>query len=174
MWECSAQFAQHGPGIGARRVGQQHLAARQPGEQARKAAFGAQQFGDVEVVGLPQEVMRIDAMVAHQAEQGRAIAAPVERAQAVRLVARHLELAFDIVGHAPVDRAEDRVRCVVQRVVEVEEPDGSAAGSGSASGTGRRRGRTGRADRRREPPQAQMRPLARPHSGATSQTTPGQ
>ena len=36
---------------------------------------------------------------------------------------RHAEFAHDVVGHRDVDAAEGRVRRVVQRVVEVEQPD---------------------------------------------------
>ena len=94
----------------------------EPREQAAQAALGAQQSGDTEVVGLAQKVSGIDAVVAHEAEQGRAIAAPVQRAQPVRFGAFDAQRPFDVVGHAPVDRIEDRVRRVVQRVVEVEQP----------------------------------------------------
>ena len=62
------------------------------------------------------------AVVAHEAEQGRAIAAPVQQAQAIRFGAFNAQRPFDIVGHAPVDRIEDRERRVVQRIVEVEQP----------------------------------------------------
>jgi hypothetical protein len=37
-------------------------------------------------------------------------------------------MLLDEVGHASIDRMNDRVRRIVQRVVEVEEPDQSAVG----------------------------------------------
>jgi len=90
----------------ARSVGQQHLAAGQPREQPPEAALGAQQLGDLEVVRLAQEVVRVDAVVTHQAEHRRAVAQPVLAADPVGLGAVDRQVPLDVRRHPRVDRAE--------------------------------------------------------------------
>ena len=64
------------------------------------------------------------AVVANQAEQRRTVAQPIALAQPPRLVGVDVEVGGDIVGHRDVQLAERGVARIVQRVVEIEEPDG--------------------------------------------------
>ena len=88
-------------------------AAAQPGLEAGHA------------MRLFQEVGGADAVVAHQAEQGGAVAQPVALAQRVGLLGRDAEMADDVVADRQVHLAERRAGGVVQRVVEIEQPDRS-------------------------------------------------
>ena len=132
-----AEVAQHLRRIRGRRVGQQDLAAGQAAQQARQAALAADQLVQgVDVVGLAQEVGGVDLVVADHAEQRGAIALPVAEPRRVHgfLAGRRdavAEHARDVGVHVGADRREDRVGGVVQRVVEVEQPDG-----GGRLGTG--------------------------------------
>ena len=72
---------------------------------------------------LVQEVRGADAVVADQPEQRRAVAQPVLLAQAVRLLVADADMLDHVVADRDVHLAERRVARVVQRVVEVEQPD---------------------------------------------------
>ena len=71
-------------------------------------------------MGFGEEVRRAHAVVAHQAEQRRAVAEPVLLAKPLRLFAGDADEVGDIVADRDVHFAERRVARVVQRVVEVE------------------------------------------------------
>ena len=72
---------------------------------------------------LLEEMGRADGVVAHQAEQRRAVAQPVAPAQDPGGVGCQAEMRADVVAHRDVQLAERGVARVVQRVVEIEEPD---------------------------------------------------
>ena len=67
--------------------------------------------------------MRIGAVVQHHARQRRAIALPVVDAQPVRLIVGHLQRLGQIGRHVAIDVRKDVRRSVMQRVVEIEQPD---------------------------------------------------
>lgn len=67
-----------------------------------------------------QEVGGIDWMMAHQAEQGGAVSLRITGAQPVGFVHIHAQPVDDVLRHPAIDRGENRVRRVVQRVVEIE------------------------------------------------------
>jgi hypothetical protein len=83
-----------------------------------------------------------------QTEQRCAVALRVAGAQTVGFVDIDAQRVDDVLRHALIDRREDRVRGVMQRVVEIEQPDRTAAcdvratasGSGGAHDGGRRSG----------------------------------
>ena len=117
------QAPEHLSRIRARRVRQKHLAPPQAGQHARQAPFDPHQFFDGEVVRFTQETVRIDAMMAHQSEHRGAIAPPIVESELIGLCFGEVQMAPDEIDHPGVDRGEDRVRRLVQRVVQVEEPD---------------------------------------------------
>ncbi len=116
-----AQRAQHAQRIRARRIGEHDLAACQARDGREVVVLPADaRLQPRQPVRVVQEVRRLHAVVAHQAEQRGAIASPVLPAQRIGLVAREPELALHELGHRRVDaRHRGRTR-VVQRVVEVE------------------------------------------------------
>ena len=124
-----AQLAQHRPRVVARRVGEQNFATGQAAQQPSQAPLEfhhlAQRRGRPQVVGLAQKVGGIDLVVAHHAQQGGAIPAPVADARGVdlRLGGRAVDVgehARDIHIHVGADDGKNRMRGVMQGVVEVE------------------------------------------------------
>ncbi len=77
-----------------------------------------------QAVRLGEEVRGAHAVVAHQAEQRGAVAQPVAFAEPRRLAGVDVEMRGHVVGHRDVQLAERGVACIMQRVVEVQEPDG--------------------------------------------------
>ena len=110
--------------VRGRSVGQQDLAPGQRAQQLGQAAFGAYHGAQVvEAVGLGKEIVGIDAVMAHHAEDGGAVAAPVVDADPAGGGLVGAEHARHVGRHQTVDLREDRVRSVVEGVVEVEQPD---------------------------------------------------
>ncbi len=129
--------------IVARRIGQQDLPARQPRQQPLYAALGADHPRQVvEPVRIAQEVIGTHAVMADHAQQRRAIALPVGDTHGVDgfgmgrkgLVGQHPR---DQRVHVGVNGREDRVRRVVQRIVEIEQPDEAAGRAGRSDVTQR-------------------------------------
>ncbi|ABA49821.1 hypothetical protein BURPS1710b_0379 [Burkholderia pseudomallei 1710b] len=135
------QLAQHRARIGFGGVRQHDLAAGQRSDEPREPALGAHHRRQVgERVDDLQEIVRIDRVMAREAEERRAVAARVVGAQMIGVRALDFQRIDDVLRHRPVDRREDRMRRVVQRVVEIEEPDGAArlrAGAPPARSLGR-------------------------------------
>jgi hypothetical protein len=120
---CDAEHAEHALGVGQRRVGQDELASWQPAQRIEIVGVPMHPpFQARQQVGVVQEVRRVHRMVPYQAEQCRAVAKPVAVAQFVGITARQREFAHHVRRHAVVDAGKGRVRGVVQRVVEVEQP----------------------------------------------------
>ena len=76
---------------------------------------------------LLEKVAGLDRVVPHHAEQGRAVATPVVLAQRGRGVLVEADVLDDVAGHRRADRRERGMARVVQRVVEVEQPDAPGA-----------------------------------------------
>ncbi len=76
-----------------------------------------------EAVRLVQEVRRADVVVAHQAQHRRAVAAPVPVPQVVGLRGADAQRVDHVAPHGVVHLREHPRAGVVQRVVEVEQPD---------------------------------------------------
>ena len=118
------QRRQHPQCVGTRRIGQHDLAPAQPGQRGAIVCAGAQpRFQPRQAVGLFEEVVGLDAVVAHQAEQRRAVVVPVVLAQGRRALRIHPEVAHHVRVHRRIEVPERRVAGVVQRVVQVEQPD---------------------------------------------------
>ena len=123
---ADAKRGDHAGGIGSRRVGDHHLAPGQPPQQMHQSHIAPNQLVQIrERMGLAQEVMHIDRVVADHAKQGRAIASPVGAAQETRLRLIQAGGLHHIVGHRPIDARHDVGQRVMQGVVEVEQPDRS-------------------------------------------------
>src|SRR4030095_1851043 len=73
----------HYAGVMSRRVGQKQFAAGKPCKKLREASFRTHQRADVEVMRCTQEMVRIDAVMTHQAEQRGAIPLPIGVTQTV-------------------------------------------------------------------------------------------
>ncbi len=131
---AKVERSEHAQGIGSRRVGQDELAPGQLGQRRAVMRAGAQALLEAgQPVRLMQEVPRVDAVMAYQAEQGGAIVIPVVLAKLGGAVGREPELGDHVVGHRLVCLAEGGVAGVVQGVVEVEQPN-TARVSGFHSG----------------------------------------
>src|SRR3989338_5312048 len=118
-----AQQLQHRLRIMLRRIGKYYLSARQCLQhmaQARLAQHHPLKLR--ELVGVPQKMIRVGAMMAHQTAQRRAIALPVMHAQCVRLRLVQFQMLLQIGRHAAVDMRKDVRRRVMQRVVQIKNP----------------------------------------------------
>ena len=67
--------------------------------------------------------MGMHAMMAHQAFERGAVDMPVMLAQQARCLFFQLEFAHDVARHFDMQMREDFRICIMQRVVEVENPD---------------------------------------------------
>jgi hypothetical protein len=67
-------------------------------------------------------MLRVGAVVAHQAAQRGAVAQPEVAAHYVRAVLVHAEMLPQVGVDLPVHRRKDVHPRIVQRVVEVEDP----------------------------------------------------
>ncbi|MNT08088.1 hypothetical protein D3C72_1428170 [compost metagenome] len=124
-----ARYLQHRPRVVLRRIGDQDLAPRQAPQVRGQPAPHPHHVGQRrEFMRGTQEVSRVHAMVPDHAEQRGAVALPVVHAHAAGGGLVAAEHARHVVGHQPVDGREDRVRGVVQGVVEIEQPDRIARG----------------------------------------------
>ena len=74
-------------------------------------------------MGLGEEIIGVNAMVADHAENGGTVAAPVVHAHLAGGGVIRAEHARHVGRHQPVDLRKDRVRGVVEGVIEVEQPD---------------------------------------------------
>lgn len=102
-------------------VGEYDLAAGQPPERCLHRSFEYQHaLQVVEAVGFKEEMGRIGAVVAHQAEKCGAVARPVVLAQPVGFVLIDAEVALDVLPHGAVDVREDVGVGVVEGIVQVE------------------------------------------------------
>jgi hypothetical protein len=70
-----------------------------------------------ELVGMPEEVLRRHAVMAHQAGEGGAVAVPVVLAQAVGFVSIDTHVPRYVVRHGLVDVRKDVGAGVMQRIV---------------------------------------------------------
>ena len=71
---------------------------------------------------MPQKMLRVGAVMAHQAAQRRAIALPVMHAQLIRRRLVQLQMLLQIRGHAAIDVRKDVRRRVMQRVIQIKNP----------------------------------------------------
>ena len=62
-------------------------------------------------------------MMPHQAFKRGAIHTPIMLTQAVCGVFVHCQFVHDVLRHGAIHHREDMGRCVVERVVEIENPD---------------------------------------------------
>ena len=77
-------------------------------------------------VGGTKDTARIQeahAVVMHQAQQRGAVLEPVAAPQRVGFVLGQAQVVLDVQAHRDMQLGHRRVRGVVQRVVEVEQPD---------------------------------------------------
>lgn len=115
---------QHRVRIVLRSVGEDHPGsgqATQRRSQRRLRAHMAAKFAHR--VGVAQESVRIDAMVGDHAEQGCAVAPPVGNPQRAGLLFVKRKVLRHPLRHGTVDRRHDVGACIVQGVVEIEQPD---------------------------------------------------
>ena len=97
-----AQRLQHALGIGARRIGQQQLAPPQTRQRRAVVYMAAHlRFQAWQTVGLAQEVRHVHAVVADQAGERGAIAAPVAVAQRSGGVFIQAQLGLDGCSSRP-------------------------------------------------------------------------
>src|ERR1035437_7331238 len=71
---------------------------------------------------MPQKMLRVRAVMTHQAAQGRAIALPVMHAQLIRLHFIQLQMLLQIRRHAAIDVRKDVRRSIMQRVIQIKDP----------------------------------------------------
>jgi len=74
------------------------------------------------LVGVPEKMIRVGAVMPHQPLQGRAVAQPVALAQRVRPGLVEVEIVLQRLRHGPVHVRENVRAGIVQGVVEVEHP----------------------------------------------------
>ena len=96
---------------------------RRPSDGAVVGARAEPRLEARHAVRLFQEVRRAHAVMTDEAEQRRAVAQPVHLAQALRFVSADADEVGDVVADGDVHLAERGMARVVQRVVEVEQPD---------------------------------------------------
>jgi len=119
-----AERLQYGIGIARRRVRKYDLAARQAPQH--RAQFAAADHQPVEVgkpMRLFKKMIRIDAMMAHKADQRRTVTLPVTDTQQVGVLLAHVEQRGNVGGHRAVDLRKDVHARIVQGVIEIEDPD---------------------------------------------------
>ena len=124
-----AEMPQHVTRITTRRIRQQNLAPRKFVQQARQSAFGANhRLQIIEAMRLPQKIVRPHLMMIYHTEQRRTVTLPVRDTFGIHRIGIVLQAAFaqylrDVGIHVQVDRRKNRVRRIVQGVVEIEQPD---------------------------------------------------
>ena len=149
--EEQAARADHLLRIGGGAVGVDDPAAGQGGNARGEVRVGAED-GEVDLVHLGQVGAGVDAVVAHQPGQRRAVVPPIERAQAVGLPPVDGEGAHHPVGHPEFDLVKKPGCGRIERVVEVEDPGadmGKAIGQVAGKGECRHGGRLDRRRHRR-------------------------
>ncbi|MCU0897302.1 MAG: hypothetical protein MUC55_07345 [Burkholderiales bacterium] len=132
-----AQPDQSDDGLGVVRgsVGKQDLSPRKMPDRGERGAVRDHHPPEFrKLVRLPEEVVRVGAVMAHQAEQRRPVLPPVAHAQLVRGGLVEREVFAQVSRHAAVEMREDVRRRVVQRVVEIENPGERAHGPFAGSG----------------------------------------
>ncbi len=72
-------------------------------------------------MGIRQEVMGVCLMMAHHAQQSRAVTQPVQGAQFAGLLRIELEVCLQITGHLPVNLGQNVGGSVVKRVVQIQQ-----------------------------------------------------
>lgn len=118
------QCVQHAPGIRPRCIGQDVASARQAPERRPVVRAGLEsRFQAGQAVSDVQEIGRLHAVVADQAEQRGAVAVPVVLAQGRCVDGRKPEVTDDVVRHRLIGGTEGRGAGVVKGVVQIEQPD---------------------------------------------------
>jgi hypothetical protein len=112
---------QNAASVGRIAVGEDELAARQPGESGRQARVGRDPI-ERDRMDVLQEIVRVDVALLHQAGQRRPMLMEMSLLDAFRfgLVAIHQPL--DIGAHALVDQREQAGRGRIEAIVEIEDP----------------------------------------------------
>ena len=72
---------------------------------------------------MPQKMIRVGAVMAHQSAQGRAVALPVMHAQGICCGLVQLQVLLQVRRHAAVDVRKDMRRRIMQRVVQIKNPN---------------------------------------------------
>ena len=126
-----AEPAEHAPGVPLVGIGEDELAARQPVERRDQRRICGQP-GEVDVVHEVEEFARVDAVVAHQPGERRAVREEMPSAPAAPPPDRS-EQALDILAHAQVDQREQVAGRRIEAVVEVEDPAFDMGQSGAAT-----------------------------------------
>ena len=107
-----------------RRVGKYQLASGQSlqgSTQSRLPDNLRRQI--VDIMRGAQKMLRVDGMVAHQADQGGAITLPVMAPQFTGGSGIEAEMRLQIGRHCAVDMRKDMRAGVVQGVIEIKHPD---------------------------------------------------
>src|SRR3569623_649102 len=124
------RFDRHLPGeMAVQRSGQQDLAARQALEKPPQAAFGADHRGQIaKLMRFVQKFFRPHLMMLYHAQQRRAVAPPVAEPRGVHRLgigrrAVHAQHHGNVGIHIDIDGRKNRVRRVMQGIVEIEQPD---------------------------------------------------
>ncbi len=72
-----------------------------------------------------QEVRCVDRMMAHQAEQRSAVSLRITGTQAIGFIFIDTERIDNVLRHRAIDLGKNRVRRMMQGVVEIEQPNGA-------------------------------------------------
>ena len=124
-----AQGVKHPQRIGARGIGQDVLATRQPAQRGSVVRAGAKaRFQTRQPVGRLQKMRRPHAMVLDQPQHRGTVVLPVVLPQRAGRLVRHAEVIDDVLRHRHIGGRERRRARVVQGVVEIEQPDPIATG----------------------------------------------
>jgi len=116
-----AEPIEHPPGIILAGIGEDELAPRQPIDRRDQGRIGGDP-GKIDVVDIIEEFVRIDAMIGHEAGEGRAMLVEETLLHPVRLGRVDAEQLLDIGAHAPVDQLEQVAAVRIEAVVEIEDP----------------------------------------------------
>ena len=118
-----AQRAQHTTGIGARRIGEDELAAGQGTDGIEQLGMRGDRAVVDGVHGV-EEMVGVDLMPVHEPVQRGAVGLVVALLQRPRLIEGQLRDLDDILGDQPVDLREEIAFPRIEGVVEVEDPLG--------------------------------------------------
>src|SRR5487761_2001295 len=94
--------------------------AAQYAAQMRRTYHHFSQLG--KLVGMPQKMIWIGAVMTHQSAQGRTVFTPVMLTQRIRLRLAQLQVFLQIGSHTFVDVRKDVRTCVVQGIVQIKNP----------------------------------------------------
>ena len=113
--------AQHRVGMRARAVGQDELAAGELRDRRAERGVGRQRRV-IDLMHDLQKLIRLQAVLLHQAAHGRAVAPVIILLQPERLVVGDLQKIDDVVADAHVDLLPQIEVMRIERVVEIEHP----------------------------------------------------